>query len=75
MNTRSAAPYSDCQKNVPVFDRFFLQPYTLLCRVSLIRNKILKSGIKSVFAHLTAFEKTCHLTRVFFHLLSFCHLP
>jgi hypothetical protein len=41
------AAYRDCQKNVPVFDRFFLQPYTRLCRVSLIRNKIMKSGIKS----------------------------
>jgi hypothetical protein len=38
--------YSGCQKNVPVFERFFLQPYTRLCRVSVIRNIIMKSGIK-----------------------------
>jgi hypothetical protein len=28
--------YSGCQKNVPIFKRFFLQPYTRLCRNSVI---------------------------------------
>jgi len=27
--------YSGCQKNVAVFERFFLQPYTRLCRNSV----------------------------------------
>ena len=43
---RSGFFYRGCQKNVPEFERFFLQPHTRLCRVSLIRNKIMKSGIK-----------------------------
>jgi len=37
--------YSGCQKNVPIFKRFFLQPYTRLCRNSVIQNIIMKSGI------------------------------
>ena len=45
-------PYSGCQKNVPEFERFFLQPHTLLCRVSLIRNKIMKSGITQTVGFL-----------------------
>ncbi len=38
--------YSGCQKNVPVFKRFFLQPYILLCRTSEFRNIIMENGIK-----------------------------
>ena len=38
--------YSGCQKNVPVFKRFFLQPYIRLCRTSEFRNIIMENGIK-----------------------------
>jgi hypothetical protein len=38
--------YSGCQKNVPVFKRFFLQPYNRLCRTSVFRNIIMASGIR-----------------------------
>ncbi len=41
------ALYSGCQKNVPVFKRFFLQPYTRLCRTSTFWNIIMENGIKS----------------------------
>ena len=37
--------YSGCQKNVPVFKRFFLQSYILLCRTSEFRNIIMENGI------------------------------
>jgi len=37
--------YSGCQKNVAVFKRFFLQPYTRLYRNSAILNIIMESGI------------------------------
>ena len=37
--------YSGCQKNVPVFKRFFLQPYKRLHRTSVFRNTIMESGI------------------------------
>ena len=35
-------PYSGCQKSVPILKRFF---YNHLCRNSVIRNIIMKSGI------------------------------
>ncbi len=38
--------YGGCQKNVPVFKRFF---YNHLCRNSAIRNIIMKSGIVGYF--------------------------
>ena len=38
--------YSGCQKNVPVFKRFFLQPYIRLCRNAIFRNIIKENGIK-----------------------------
>ena len=66
--------YSGCQKNIPVFERFFLQPYTRLCRVSLIRNKIMKSGIiiltpkiKSYFVNClwdTTMQKVAHPSKM-----------
>jgi hypothetical protein len=43
----AVSTYSGCQKNVPVFKRFFLQPYIRLCRNSVVRNIIMESGIKS----------------------------
>ena len=51
--------YSDCQKNVAVFKRFFLQPYTRLCRNSLILNIIMKSGIElfSLIIHTNLIQK------------------
>jgi len=32
LKTNPHRAYSGCQKNVPIFKRFFLQPYTRLCR-------------------------------------------
>ena len=37
--------YSGCQKNVPIFKRFFLQPLMSQFRNSVILNIIMKSGI------------------------------
>ncbi len=36
------------QKNVPVFKRFFLQPYIRLCRTSEFRDIIMENGINLI---------------------------
>jgi hypothetical protein len=44
--------YSDCQKNGPVFERFFLQPYKRLYRTSVFRNFIMESGANDAYKYL-----------------------
>jgi hypothetical protein len=44
---KSLLRHSGCQKNVPVFKRFFLLPYKRLCRTSVFRNIIMESGINA----------------------------
>ena len=51
-----ALAYSGCQKNVPVFKRFFLQPYKRLYPNSVIRNIIMESGIISLQHDLDIFD-------------------
>jgi hypothetical protein len=64
--------YSGCQKNVPVFKRFFLQPYIRLCRTSEFRNIIMENGIisKALYFWHPALVKNRYIQYIF--LKKFC---